>query len=218
MLQVEMNASIRKGTGKGAMRQLRMKGLTPAVVYGDGSEGLALQLETQPFFQQLLTIYRTNAVITLKLDDGSTKYVLMQDVQTDPVKDTLVHADFLEIDVSKSRSFQVPVQYVGNAKGCDLGGVLNIIERYLTIEGTPLDIPDEFVVDVTEMEIGDRITVESITIPDNVKYLGEADQVCVTVATASMKDEEEEETEGEGEGDVEAEAGDEAETVAENQE
>ncbi len=84
MLQVEMNASIRKVSGKGAMRQLRMKGMTPAVVYGDGPEGLALQLETRPFFQQLLTIYRTNAVITLKLDDGSTKYVLMQDVQTDP--------------------------------------------------------------------------------------------------------------------------------------
>jgi large subunit ribosomal protein L25 len=217
MLQVEMTASIRKETGKGAMRQLRMKGMTPAVVYGDGPEGLALQLETRPFFQQLLTIYRTNAVITLKLDDGSIKYVLMQDVQTDPVKDTLIHADFLEIDVAKSRSFQVPVQYTGTARGCDLGGVLNIIERYLTIEGTPLDIPDEFIVDVTAMEIGDRITVDTIEIPDNVKYLGDAEQVCVTVAMASAQ-ESEDEDEGEEEDDVEAEAGTDAEAAAETKE
>ncbi len=191
MLQVEMSASIRKETGKGAMRQLRMKGMTPAVVYGAGSEGLALQLETQPFFQQLLTIYRTNAVVTLKLDDGSTKFVLMQDVQTDPVKDTLIHADFLEIDVNKSRTFEVPVNYTGTARGCDLGGFLNIIKQSIAIEGSPLDIPDEFVVDVTALEIGEGIKVDTIAIPDNVKFVGEEGQVIVAVGMPGAKEEEE---------------------------
>ncbi len=212
MLQVEMTASIRKETGKGAMRQLRLKGMTPAVVYGSGSESLAVQLETQPFFQQLLVIYRTNAVVTLKLDDGSIKHVLMKDVQTDPIKDTLVHADFLEIDVNKSRIFNVPVKYTGVAKGCDLGGFLNVIKDSIAIEGTPLDIPDEFIVDVTALEIGDGINVETISIPDNVKFVGEAGQMIVTVAMPGLKEDEEEGDESEAvDGDAEAETPVEAE-------
>lgn len=205
MLQVEMTASIRKETGKGAMRQLRMKGMTPAVVYGSGTESLALQLETQPFFQQLLIIYRTNAVITLKLDDGSTKYVLMQDVQTDPIRDTLIHADFLEIDVEKTRTFQVPVKYVGTARGCDLGGILNVISHSIAIEGSPLEIPNEFSVDVTSLLIGDNLKIGTISIPDNVKYVGEKDQILVNVVMAGVKEEEEEAVEGEEEVEVEAE-------------
>lgn len=208
MLQVEMTASIRKETGKGAMRQLRMKGMTPAVVYGAGSEALALQLETQPFFQQLLTIYRTNAIVTLKLDDGSTKHVLMKDVQTDPIKDTLVHADFLEIDVNDSRVFEVPVNYTGTAKGCDLGGFLNIILQSIAIEGTPLDIPDEFIVDVSDLAIGEGINVETISIPDNVKFVGEVGQTIVTVSLpGSTEDEVEDDEEGaEVEAETEADA------------
>lgn len=206
MLQVEMTASIRKETGKGAMRQLRMKGMTPAVVYGAGSKSIALQLETQPFFQQLLTIYRTNAVVTLKLDDGSTKYVLMKDVQTDPIKDTLVHADFLEIDVNKSRTFDVPVKYTGVAKGCDLGGFLNVIKQSIAIEGTPLDIPDEFIVDVTELGLGDGINVETISIPENVKFVGEAGQTIVTVAMPGGKEDEDDVESESVEGEEESEA------------
>lgn len=206
MLQVEMTASIRKETGKGAMRQLRMKGMTPAVVYGAGSESIALQLETQPFFQQLLTIYRTNAVVTLKLDDGSTKHVLMKDVQTDPIKDTLVHADFLEIDVNKSRTFDVPVKYTGVAKGCDLGGFLNVIKQSIAIEGTPLDIPDEFIVDVTELGLGDGINVETISIPENVKFVGEAGQTIVTVAMPGGKEDEDDVESESVEGEEESEA------------
>jgi large subunit ribosomal protein L25 len=188
MLQVEMTASIRKSTGKGAMRQLRMNGMTPAVVYGSGSAGLALQLETTQFFKHLLKIYRTNAVVTLKLDDGSTKHVMMQDVQTDPIKDTLIHADFLEIDINTSRKFEVPVQYTGTAKGCDLGGILNIIKHTLVIEGAPLDVPDEFIVDVTPLKIGDSIQVESIEIPNKVKMLGKPNQICVSVTVPGKKD------------------------------
>ncbi|HKJ66219.1 MAG TPA: 50S ribosomal protein L25, partial [Desulfopila sp.] len=65
MLKIDMTASIRKETGKGAMRQLRLKGMTPAVVYGGGEEALPLKLETRPFYQQLLNIYRKNAIISL---------------------------------------------------------------------------------------------------------------------------------------------------------
>lgn len=198
MLQIEMNATIRKVTGKGAMRQLRLQGQTPAVVYGYGKEGLALQMETQPLFQQLLKVYRKNAIIQLNLDDSSSRHVIIKDAQTDPIKDTLIHVDFQEIDINKPRVFEVPVNYVGNAKGCDLGGILNVIKDTIAVEAAPLDIPDELVIDVSSLLIGDSIKVEAVEIPGNLTLISSLDDVCVSVTT-SKKGEDEGEAESEEE-------------------
>jgi len=183
MLQVEMSASVRKGVGKGAMRRLRMEGKTPAIVYGDGSEALPLELETSSFFQQLLEIYRGNCVVTLKVDDGSTRHVLMGEVQTDPVRDTLLHADFVEVDLSKPRRFTVQLVFTGKAKGVDFGGELQVSKNEVVLEGNPLDIPDDIKIDVTPLKIGDSITVGSISISEKIKLITKADAVCVAVVT-----------------------------------
>ncbi len=193
MLQVDMSASIRHESGKGAMRRLRMSGKTPAVVYGAGVDNLALAFETQPLFQKLLEISRTNAIITLKLDDGSVKSVILKEVQTEPVRDTLVHVDFLEIDLSKSRQFSVPVAFNGVAKGCDLGGVLNVIHGTVVLEGTPTDIPDNFEIDITDLEIGQSIAVGTLVIPGGVELITSKDAVCVTVSKPGGEEEEESE-------------------------
>lgn len=183
---------------------MRMKGMTPAVVYGAGAEALLLKLETRPFFNKLLSIYRKNAIISLNLDDGSTKHVLVQDIQTDPIKDTLLHADFIEIDVSKPRVFEVAIRYTGVAKGTDLGGILNVINDTLAIEAAPLDVPDEFVVDIADLNIGDSIRVDTIDIPENCTLVTDPESVCVSVVSLQK---------GAGEGEEEAEEG-EVEAVA----
>lgn len=193
MLQVEMNASLRKETGKGAMRQLRMKGITPAVVYGGGEEAVSLEFETQPLFRQLLNIYGKNAIITLSLDDGSTKHVLIQDVQTDPIKDTLIHADFLEIDVNARRLFNVPITFQGTAKGVDLGGTMHVVTSFVTVESLPLEVPDEFIIDVSDMDIGDKIRVEVVEISENLKLISDPKTICVSVSLSKKTSEEEEE-------------------------
>ncbi len=214
MLQVEMNASIRKVKGKGAMRQLRSKGLTPAVVYGPDIEALPVEVETQPLYQKLLSIYRRNAVVTLKLDDGNTKYVLVQDIQTDPIKDTLIHADFLEIEVDKPRVFEVAIRFTGNAIGVDLGGILNVVEETVAVEAAPLDIPDIFEVDITNMNLGDSVKIETIDIPDNLKLVSDPQSVCVSVVSAKKEAEDEVELE-EGEEVVEEAAEETSEAAAE---
>ncbi len=186
MLQVEMSASVRTGTGKGAMRRLRMDGKTPAVVYGAGSSALALQLETTTFFQQLLEMYHRNCVVTLKVDDGSTRHVIVKEVQTDPVRDTLLHADFVEIDLGKPRRFTVPLSFTGKAKGVDFGGELQIGKKEVLLEGNPLDIPDDIQIDITPLKIGDSISVGSVSIPESVTLITKADTVCVAVVTPGV--------------------------------
>ena len=193
MLQVEMSADVRAVTGKGPMRQLRMAGKTPAIMYGIADKPVSLSLDTKKLMMQLLDIARRNAVITLKVDGVGEKNVLVREIQTEPVKDTLVHVDFLEIDLEVSRTFTVPVAYSGKAKGADLGGVENIFVTTVDLKGKPLSIPETCDVDVTDLAIDDSVKVGDLTIPEGVELLADAEDVCVVIeipsASAATSDE-----------------------------
>jgi large subunit ribosomal protein L25 len=181
MLQVEISASVRNTSGKGPMRQLRMKGMTPAVVYGGGAEAQKLQLDTKTLMSQLLEFYRKNTIVTLKVDGASEKTVMVGEVQTDPVRDTLIHVDFCEIDLQKDRAFTVPIILKGKAKGVDLGGQLIASCSQVVLEGKPLDIPDECIIDVTSMAIGAEVKCATLSLPENVKLVTDPDTVVVSI-------------------------------------
>jgi large subunit ribosomal protein L25 len=190
MLQVEISASVRNTSGKGPMRQLRMKGMTPAVVYGSGAEAQKLQLETKTLMAQLLEFYRKNTIVTLKVDGASEKSVIVGEVQTDPVRDTLIHVDFCEIDLQKVRAFTVPIVLTGKAKGVDLGGHMIVGCSKVVLQGKPLDIPDECIIDVASMAIGDQIECATIDIPENVKMITDPETIAVHIIKPGEKLEE----------------------------
>lgn len=190
MLQVEMSASVRNTSGKGPMRQLRMQGMTPAVVYGGGAEAIKLQMDTKILMSQLLEFYRRNTIVNLKVDGVEEKNVLIGEVQTDPVRDTLIHVDFCEVDLEKDRAFTVPIVIKGKAKGVDLGGQMIVDCTQIVLEGKPLDIPDECTVDISSMNIGDEITCAAIKIPESVKIVSNPKTVVVSVVKPGEKAEE----------------------------
>jgi len=190
MLQVEMSASVRNTSGKGPMRQLRMQGMTPAVVYGGGAEAIKLQMDTKILMSQLLEFYRRNTIVNLKVDGVEEKNVLIGEVQTDPVRDTLIHVDFCEVDLEKDRAFTVPIVIKGKAKGVDLGGQMIVDCTQIVLEGKPLDIPDECTVDISSMSIGDEITCAAIQIPESVKIVTNPKTVVVSVVKPGEKAEE----------------------------
>jgi large subunit ribosomal protein L25 len=196
MLQVEMSASLRLTSGKGAMRRLRMEGMTPAVVYGGGKEAVALQLESKTLMAKLLEFYRRNTIVKLEIDGGAKKNVLISEVQVNPVTDSLIHVDFFEIDLDKVRSFNVPVIYEGTAKGVDLGGVLMIHHEHIVFDGKPLDMPDQCTVDVSELLIGDNIKCGVITVPENVVMVTNKSEVAVAVVKPGVEKVEDEDEEG----------------------
>lgn len=193
MLQVEMSASVRNTSGKGPMRQLRMEGMTPAVVYGGGSEALKLQMDTKSLMAKLLKFYRYNTVVTLDIENEGVKKVMIGEVQTDPVRDTLIHVDFCEIDLEKERAYKVPVVYEGIAKGVDLGGILVVGCPEVVFQGKPLDIPDEVRVDIRGLRIGDDLKCSVFAVPENVTMLTDAHSVAVSVIKPGEKIEVDEE-------------------------
>jgi large subunit ribosomal protein L25 len=191
MLQVEISASVRNTSGKGPMRQLRMKGMTPAVVYGGGAEAQRLQLDTKTLMAQLLNFYRKNTVVTLSVEGAAAKKtVMVGEVQTDPVRDTLIHVDFCEIDLQKDRAFNVPVTLKGKAKGVDLGGQMVVACNNVVLKGKPLDIPDECIINIAPMAIGDQFTCAALIIPENVKLVTDPETVIVSIIKPGEKAEE----------------------------
>jgi large subunit ribosomal protein L25 len=181
MITKEISTSVRSAFGKGPMRRMRGEGKTPGIVYRGGGEALPLEFETKVLHQQLLDIQGRNAVITLKIDDGTEKNVLIKEIQTDPLKDSLYHADFLEIDLDKPARFNVPLTYAGKAKGEEFGGLKQIEKRSIVLEGKPLTIPDSCQINISGLAIGEKITAGQISLPDGVSLVSNPDMVCISV-------------------------------------
>jgi len=187
MLQVEVTAQMRTKFGKGAARTMRRAGQTPAVVYGK-TEPLALELDTHAFTKALLSIHRKNAVINLAITDGkkqNVKHVVTREIQTDPLLNSVLHADFYEISLDDPMVFVVPLRYTGKAKGVDMGGEMAIAKEKFTLKGKALEIPDAIEVDVTALEVGGKMTFGDIKLPAGVKMLDAPETLCVSVTSGA---------------------------------
>lgn len=181
MLQCTIDVAVRDVTGKGPMRRLRQQGLVPAVVYGGGSDTVLLQADGKTLRAKLLEFARRNTVVTLNVDNGAKKHVIIGEIQAEPVTNALLHVDFCEIDLEKPRRYQVPVRFTGVPKGVDLGGSLETLADHIVLEGKPLDVPDECTLDITALAIGDEYTFAAFNIPASLKMLSKADEICVRV-------------------------------------
>jgi len=188
MLQFEVEAKTRSSFGKGPARQMRRAGKTPGVLYGAGNVNTPLEVETKPFTKTLLTIQGQNAVISLKVlgaEDQRVHHVMVKEVQVDPVKDTLVHADFYEIDVEKPLTLSVPLKFSGKAKGVDMGGEMHISKNSVRLRGKVLDIPNDITVNVSGLGVGDKLTYNDVAVPAGVTLEDAAGTVVVSVQEAS---------------------------------
>ncbi len=199
MLQYDLNAQERGLSGKGASKKLRRAGKVPAIMYGLKKEPMALTLETKELMKSLLDLQRRNGVFNIDIEgDGgaSRRHVMVKEVQTDPIKDTLVHADFCEIALDEAITLQVPVKLTGVAKGVELGGEMIVNMSTVTVKGHVLDIPDFFEVDVTSLTMGQKVTCADLVVAGNVELLHDKDEMCASVQVARMvAEEEDEETE-----------------------
>jgi large subunit ribosomal protein L25 len=194
MIQQDMSASIRQEFGKGANHRLRQSGYAPAILYGKKSEPIPLAMDAKVLTKALLRLHGHNAVVSLDIEGEKGKkkhHVLIKDIQTDPVTDSVLHVDFFEIDLDKEIVLEVSVAYTGTAKGVDMGGILNILAHTVKIKGMPLAIPDEIPVDVTHLELtGHGITCGDLAIPENVSLEEELDKVCVSIVAPKAEEEE----------------------------
>src|SRR5438552_5418910 len=140
-------AKPREKSGKGPARQLRIKGLVPAVCYGPYDKPLHVAVDPEAIKKAIATPHKFNTVIQLQVDGGETRTVLFKDFEKDPVDGHIVHADFLEVRLDKEVLVNVPVVLTGKPEGVTAGGILQQVSRTLPVLARPGDIPEKIEVD-----------------------------------------------------------------------
>ena len=167
----DLNATVRTGTGKGAARQSRRDGNVPGIVYGDGKEPVAINMNFYYLLKFLKAGRFKQTLFNLKVEGQDDVHVICRNVQRDVVKDLPTHVDFMRIhDESRINLFiHVTFENHDKAPGLKRGGTLTIVRPEVELEVMAGDIPDHITVDLTGKEIGDVIHINDVTLPNGAK-------------------------------------------------
>jgi large subunit ribosomal protein L25 len=192
MAQAQLAVDVRQTTGKGAARRLRKQGSIPAVLYGGETGNVALTVNSHDFFQIISKNPWETTLIELQLEhEGKTKKIptLLKELQTDPVRRTVVHADFMEVTMGNTVEVNVPLEFVGEALGVKAGGILEFQVREISVECLPSKIASHFEVDVSAIDMGDTLTIGDLKIGDDYTVLDDPDTLVLTVTAPRIEEE-----------------------------
>jgi len=186
---VQLKATARGRAGKGASRSVRREGLVPGVVYGDKKDPQLVSLK----YAEVKTHVETGRFLSTLVDlevDGQTVRAIPRDVQFEPVRDFIVHVDFLRLGKDARISVDIPVHFKNHeaSPGLKAGGALNIVSHTLALYCPADFIPDDIVVDLTGLQIGQSVHLTQIKLPERVTAVNRADVTVCTIA-AQIKEE-----------------------------
>lgn len=165
---------------------LRGEGYLPAVVY-DKKTNRSVYVERKAFDRAFRQV-STHGVITLKFDGGESLDILVKDVSMNKRKRIVQHADFLIVS-DEPVEVSVPVHTKGNAKGVkESGGVMDIVMHTITIKSAPKSIPQELVVDVTDLDVGQPVHAGDIALPEGVKLVTDPSATVLVIHHARVEE------------------------------
>lgn len=198
-------------TGKERVKALRSKGFVPAALYGKGVEARLLSVDAAELEELAKTATFASTIFDLKLK-GKKKLlanVIIQELQTHPVTRKYLHLDFHSISLKEKIAVSIPMNFIGEPIGAEMGGFLEIRLHAIEIECLPADIPEQVEFDVSEMKIGDSVHVVDLEV-EKIKILTDPQRTVVTMNAPKVSTElEEEAEEAAEEPDAEEEAGEE---------
>jgi large subunit ribosomal protein L25 len=178
---VQLTATARTPGRKKGAKALRNAGQVPAVIYGHGREPQPLQVAGLDLGKLLEKIDAASTIVEVSIG-GSTTKTLIREIQRHPIRQGILHVDFLEIHAGEKLRLEIPVHLVGTADGVrNGGGVLDQVLRTIEIEVLPEHIPEHVELDVSALIIGGSLHVSDLKIP-NVEILTDG---AVTIATVS---------------------------------
>ena len=175
---ITVAAVVRTSRGKNEARRTRRAGQIPAVLYGAYQDPVPVAVSPREILKIVRSSTGYNTIFDLAIQGGETTPVMVVDQQADPLKGTLLHADFKRIDLTKRIRITVPVHTEGEAKGVKVqGGLLEVITRSIEIECLPDEIPEGFTVDVTELMIGQSKRASDVPLSGSMKLVSAPDTV-----------------------------------------
>jgi large subunit ribosomal protein L25 len=200
-----LTVALREPGGSRSARRLRRAGNVPGVVYGGGEDPVAFQVHARMLRNALA---HAGAVLDLSIDGAGSGPVVLKELERHPVSGRTVHLDLLRVRLDQAIQATVVLELVGteDAPGVKEGGVLEHVTREVTIEALPNDIPDSLRHDVSQMQIGDTLTLDALAGSTTVKLLDDPETVIATLTPPRLQvedtDEIEQETAVVGEGEA----------------
>lgn len=207
MSETSIAVEIRESRGKGAARKLRAARKIPAELYGHNQANFSLTLDPGALDTLLHTSQAgINTLIDLEgASEVAGKVVLIKELQRHPVRGTMVHVDLYELNLREHIVVSVPVHLTGTPHGVTMGGLMDHALREIELDCLPRAIPDEIVIDVSGLDVGDSIHVSDLVLPEGTELRTDSELSVVSVSAPAAEEEEEVVAEDEA-GEVAAEA------------
>ena len=197
MKSVELNAFPRTLTGRRGVKKLKTAGRIPAVIYGRAVQSQSVEVNAQELEDLIQHSVSENILLDLNLKDDSRpkRLALVQEIQHHPLSGHVLHVDMHEVSETEKVTVMVPVETAGEAVGVKVsGGVLEHVLFKLKVRALPKDLPEQIVVDVSNLELGKTIHLGEIQAPPGVELIG--DKKISVISVAAPKAEVEEVAEG----------------------
>lgn len=209
-MAVKLNAQKREDLAKSTTNKIRNSGRIPAVVYGKEKDSRTVSVDSVDLIKTVRDEGR-NAIISLQIEDGDSVDVMLHDYQMDPIKDDLIHADFYIVNMSEEMDVNVSLRLEGEAQGEKEGGVLQQPFYEVQVRAKPSDIPEEIVIDVSELGINDSLSISDIKVTGNYAFLDDPETTVASVVPPATEENLETEVDEDAEPEVIKEKSDDSE-------
>jgi large subunit ribosomal protein L25 len=190
MSQATIQVESRNNQGKGPSRQLRARGMVPAVVYGRGG-AVSLAVSPKQLRSALSSEHGINTLLTLT-NEGKSELAMVKEMQTHPVSREVVHVDFYRVALDEPVQVDVPFAVTGRAAGVVKGGTLQVVFRTLPVLANPDKIPSKITVDVTPLDLHQTFHVSDLQLDHGVKVQLPPKQSLITIEMRKKRGYEEE--------------------------
>ena len=205
---ISLEANIRNTKTKGQLNSLRNTGNVPAVIYGGEAQNETISISKKLLKSLIDKENFLSNIVTLNVD-GKPQNVLPREIKYHIISDEPMHVDFLRVVPGVKIRIEVPVQFINHEKspGLKRGGVLNIVRRKVELRCPSEKIPENLVIDLDGVDIGESFKISSISLEtDVVPTIQGRDFVIATLAAPTVMKEPEKPAEAEAEA-AEGEAG-----------
>jgi len=208
----KLKVELRDNTGKESSKKYRREGIVPGVLYSPhDKENLVLKVKNDELSKLLSA--KSHGLIDLEINNGKEKVsrlALIKDLQYNSLKRQIVHVDFYGVTLKEKLTLEVDIELIGEPIGVEEGGILQVELRKVEIECLPSQVPESLKANLSDLNVGDHISIGDMEIPEGVEVITAPDRIVAAVVLPTkieeVVEEEEEGVEGEeGEEGVEGE-------------
>lgn len=182
-----LQAKERKEFRNSNLTDIRQKGNIPAIVYGSKMESTPIYLSGAEFHKTIKTVGR-NGIISLDVD-GNKHEVILNDYQADPIKNEVIHVDFLAVDMNKELTANVRVDLVGDALGVKDGGVMQQSLHDISVTAKPNNLPPSIEIDISNLQVGETITIGQIKASSEFRINHDEEEVIASILAPRQEEE-----------------------------